>query len=280
MMSPPFPRIGIIGTGLIGGSMALAARRAWPNVHVTGTPSRSGPLPDGLVDQTTADIAILSRESDLVVLAVPVDVMPAMMATIAASRATALVTDVGSTKRSVMRAAHETGLTSFVGGHPMAGGEKPGSAEARADLFDDRPWLLVEGSAGKAAGERFETFIQALGARTRWMAAEAHDRAVAYVSHLPQLLAAALLNAADAATADDGPEIAGKAFAEMTRLASSPADMWRGICADNADFIREALGAFQKELPNGPDGIGDWISQALARSGAARQRWSRDRSRE
>jgi len=148
-----------------------------------------------------------------------------MMATIATSGTEALVTDVGSTKRRVMRAAQEAGLPSFVGGHPMAGGERPGWAEARADLFEDRPWLLVGGSAPSHLAERFEAFVHALGARPRWTAADAHDRTVAYVSHLPQLLAAALLNAADAATADDGPDIAGKAFAEMTRC---------GAIAENA----------------------------------------------
>src|SRR5690606_21908401 len=147
-MEPPFRRIGIIGTGLIGGSIALAARRSWPGeVHVTGTPSRSGPLPERLVDSVTADTAGLASEADLVVLAAPVAVMPGMMAAIAASGSTALVTDVGSTKRSVMRAAEDAGLSRFVGGPPMAGGEEPGPAEARAALFDARPWLLVEGSA-------------------------------------------------------------------------------------------------------------------------------------
>ncbi|MFO7301322.1 MAG: prephenate dehydrogenase/arogenate dehydrogenase family protein [Acidobacteriota bacterium] len=269
---PPFRRIGIVGTGLIGGSIALAARRRWPGVEVVGTPSRSGPLPEGMLDRTTADVAELSLTSDLVVLAVPVPVMPGLMRTIAASGSAALVTDVGSTKRGVMRAANEAGLPAFVGGHPMAGGEKPGASEARADLFVGRPWLLIEGSAGPELRERFEQFVRALGAVTHWMDAAAHDRAVAYVSHLPQVVAAALMNAAEAVAAT-GPHVAGKAFGEMTRLASSPPDLWQGICTENADFVREALQTFLAQLPGAGEDVGAWINDALQRSGQARGRW-------
>jgi prephenate dehydrogenase len=262
--------------GLIGGSIALAARRVWPSVRVIGTPSRSGRLPEGLLDAVEADLAHLAAASDLVVLAVPVTVMPGAMATIARSGATPVVTDVGSTKRSVIRAAREAGLARFVGGHPMAGGERPGAGEARADLFVDRPWLCVEGTASKAVNTKVEGFAKGLGAVTRWMAADAHDRAVAYVSHLPQVVAAALMNAADAVVADAGADVAGNAFAEMTRLASSPAAMWQGICSDNADFVAEALHRFLAQLPDDRSlADGRWVADALPRSAAARARWRR-----
>jgi prephenate dehydrogenase len=270
----PFNCIGIVGTGLIGGSIALAVKHVWPDVHVTGTPSRSGPLPAGLVDRVEADVATLARESDLVVLAVPVTVMPVVMAKIAAVESTAVVTDAGSTKRRVIHAARAAGLATFIGGHPMAGGERPGAGEARHDLFVARPWLLVSGTAPKAQEARLETFVTALGALPRWMAADEHDRVVAFVSHLPQVVAAALMNAAERAVARSGPQVAGNAFAEMTRLASSPVDMWKGICAENADFVAEALGVFLSELPAGRDlGDGKWVAEALSRSAAARDRW-------
>ena len=273
---PPFERIGIVGTGLIGGSIALAARRVWPSIHVTGTPSRGGALPEGLVDTVEADVAELAAGSDLVVLAVPVTVMPNAMAAIVRCGAAPVVTDVGSTKRSVVQAARAAGLKTFVGGHPMAGGERPGAAEARADLFVGRPWLFVEATAPAAANRKVEAFAKALGAVTHWMPADVHDRTVAYVSHLPQVVAAALMNAADAVVADGGPDVAGNAFAEMTRLASSPAAMWQGICADNADYVTEALHRFLAQLPDDRSlADGRWVADALPRSGAARDRWRR-----
>lgn len=270
----PFERIGIIGTGLIGGSIALAARCAWPSVQITGTPSRSAALPAGMLDRIESDIVAVAAASDLVVLAVPVTVMPDMMASLARARTSAVVTDVGSTKRRVMAAARHAGLRSFIGGHPMAGGERPGAGEARADLFAGKPWLLVEGTAPAEESARLEAFVRALGAVLRWMPADRHDRTVAYVSHLPQVLAAALMNAADRAVADIGPHVAGNAFAEMTRLASSPAEMWQGICAENADFVAEALRDLLQQLPAG-QGLtdGTWVAEALPRSGAARDRW-------
>jgi prephenate dehydrogenase len=267
---PPFRRIGIAGTGLIGGSIALAARVRWPEVHVSGTASRHAPLPDGLLDRTVDDIRALADECDLIVLGVPVPVMPRLMAQLAEAN---VVTDVGSTKRSVMAAAEAAGLPLFVGGHPMAGAERPGASEAREDLFMDRPWLLVEGTAPAETSARVESFARALGASTRWIDAEEHDRAVAYISHLPQVVAAALMNAADENVGTAGPQVSGNAFAEMTRLASSPAEMWRGICAENADFIAEALRAFLEQLPHDAGQTGEWIYQALTRSGEARTRW-------
>jgi prephenate dehydrogenase len=270
----PFERIGIIGTGLIGGSIALAARRVWPSVRITGTPSRSGPLPAGMIDHAESDIVALAAASDLVVLGVPVTVMPGVMATIARAGSTAVVTDVGSTKRGVMAAARNAGLRAFIGGHPMAGGERPGASEARADLFVGKPWLLVEGTATADQATRLEAFVRALGAVSRWMPADEHDRTVAYVSHLPQVVAAALMNAAERAVAGTGPHVAGNAFAEMTRLASSPAEMWQGICAENADFVAEALRVFLAQLPQEPGLVdGSWVGEALPRSGAARDRW-------
>lgn len=270
----PFERIGIAGTGLIGGSIALAAKQRWPEVHVTGTASRSGPLPEGMLDRTVADVAAMASTCDLIVLAVPVPIMPAMFETLVRLQTRAVVTDVGSIKRRVMSAADTAGLTSFVGGHPMAGGERPGAAEARADLFQGRPWPLVKGTAGADPSARLERFVRALGAVPFWMDAELHDRTVAYVSHLPQLVATALMNAADAAVRDTGPQVAGNAFAEMTRLASSPADLWRDICAENADFVAEALKAFLAELPPASSlDQGTWVERALTGSAEARRRW-------
>jgi prephenate dehydrogenase len=108
------------------------------------------------------------------------------------------------------------------------------------------------------------------------MDAEAHDRAVAFVSHLPQILGASLMSAAGAGLGDDGADVAGPAFGEMTRLASSPPDMWRTVLAENADFVAEALTSFTAQLPSVADlQSGAWVRDVLTRAGATRSHWQR-----
>jgi prephenate dehydrogenase len=276
----PFQRIGVAGLGLIGGSVALAARATWPGVDVIGCDTETCAAEATrrqVVREAARDITSL-RECDLIVLAVPLVAMPEALGALADMRTSAVVTDVASTKRRVVAEARAGGLASFVGGHPMAGAERPGLDHARADLFVDRPWLLVEGTAGAADRARVESFVRALGARPSWIDAAAHDRAVAYVSHLPQVLAAALMAAADEQVGAAGAAAAGPAFAEMTRLASSPTDMWQAILSENADYVTEALTAFAAGLPGAGDlASGAWVRDVLARAGEARGRW-RDRS--
>jgi prephenate dehydrogenase len=269
----PFQRIGIGGLGLMGGSVAMAVRRAWPSVSLVGcdlTPStRAREVVDDVVERV-ADLA----GCDLVLLAVPTGQLPDSFEQLVGAGSRAVVTDIGSTKRGVMAAAASAGLVSFVGGHPMAGAERSGLAFARADLFQDRPWLLVPGSGDARARTTIERFVIGLGARVEWMDAITHDRTVAYVSHLPQILAAALMNAAERAVGNSGPAVAGHAFAEMTRLASSPPAMWSGVLAENADFVSEALAALGDQLPrSGGRALAEWANRALVESGEARERW-------
>lgn len=272
---PPFASVGLVGLGLLGGSMAMAVRATWPSVTVSAFVRSPTPDARAIVDYLVPDVAELAA-CELIVLATPVGAMPSYLDAFARSRTSAVVTDMGSTKRTVMAAARAAGLTAFVGGHPMAGGERPGLGLARADLFRDKPWLLVKGSGDADAGRRVESFVRALGAVVHWMDADTHDRTVAFVSHLPQIIAAALMNAADQGVGLGGRDAAGSAFAEMTRLASSPTDMWTGVLEDNLDFVREALAAFLSELPLEKDADpGAWASDALTRSGAARARWRR-----
>jgi prephenate dehydrogenase len=274
-----FGRLGIVGVGLIGGSVALAARRRCPEVTIVGfEPSVSVDI-SGVVDERASSLRDLAN-ADLIVVCAPVASMADTLGEIAHTATAALVTDVSSTKRSVMAAAAGAGLRSFVGGHPMAGSERPGLEAARADLFEGRPWLLVNGSAERSLADRLDHFVRALGAVPRWMEADVHDRTVAYVSHLPQILAAALMNAADGNVGDLGPLTAGNAFGEMTRLASSPVAMWESVLEDNADFVGEALAALQRELPDRSSSPGDWVKNALPRSGEARARWRHARSKD
>jgi prephenate dehydrogenase len=272
---PPFSRVGIVGLGLIGGSIALAVRTAWPRVTLVGL-DRSAEVSlsahRGVVHDVTADFSGLA-DCDLIILATPlpsvVDCMPAIVAT----GTNAVVTDVGSTKRGIMAAAAAAGLTSFVGGHPMAGSERAGLGQARADIFEGRPWLLVEQAAGADAHQRMERFVNGLGGVPQWIAADVHDRTVAYISHLPQVIAVALMNAAADGVGENGLNAGGRAFSEMTRVASSPADMWEAIFARNDDFVAEALARFVAALPTEAD-LADpaWVRDAFGRADRARTR--------
>ena len=249
---PPFAHVGIAGLGLVGGSIALGARAAWPSVRITGV-DRADVLSDaarqGAIDERGAALADL-RGCDLVVLAAPVPAILDLVAEAGTARLRALITDVGSTKRQIMAAAARAALPNFIGGHPIAGAEHGGLSHARPELFAGRPWMIVsEPAAPDSALTRLEQFVRGLGAEPRRVDATSHDRAMAYLSHLPQLMAVALMTAAGEACGEDGLADAGRAFHEMTRLASSPSDVWRGILSTNGDFVAEALDTFTAGLP-------------------------------
>jgi len=245
-VEPPFRRVAIAGIGLIGGSIALAIRDRWPSAHIVGidTPSvltharTSGALDGGLPSIAALDAA------DLVVLAAPVR-QNARLLTQLPERISrdALLTDVGGTKRDIVGAARRLPPGArFIGGHPIGGAERGGFGFARRDLFENRPWILtpVPGT-DFAALSALRAFVAALGARPVVMEPEEHDRVMAFVSHLPQLAASALMDTVGGAVARDGLAVAGRGLADTTRLASSPADVWRDICATNADAISGAL---------------------------------------
>jgi prephenate dehydrogenase len=248
---PPFRSIGIVGLGLIGGSVALAARQRWPGCRITAVDKASVTLEGknrGAIDAGGPDLSFID-DAELIVLAVPVSDNVSYLAEMGALVShDAVVTDVGGTKRSIVDAAatlprHIT----FVGGHPLAGSERAGLASARADLFVDRPWVFtpVEGEAdapaSTAAIERLSRFVSGLGALPSAMSADAHDRLMALVSHLPQLTATALMDVVGRAVGPDGLSLAGQGLIDTTRLASSPASVWKDVCASNADALGPAL---------------------------------------
>jgi prephenate dehydrogenase len=264
--SPPlFGKIGIVGLGLIGGSIALKARELWPaslviavdNKDVLETAMRLHAI------DVAADDLIVLAEADLVVLAAPVKQNVALVAELDEYvRQPAVVTDTGSTKREIVGAARALPPRfTFVGGHPLAGAAHGGLEHARPDLFIGRPWLLTPATArttverptaaqpgdlAPAAGDALDkltAFVTALGAAPRIMTADAHDRLLAFLSHLPQLTASALMQVVGDAAGHDGLALAGRGLADTTRLASSPADIWRDIAATNADEIAPALDA-------------------------------------
>ncbi|MDP2317950.1 MAG: prephenate dehydrogenase/arogenate dehydrogenase family protein [Acidobacteriota bacterium] len=235
-MTDTQPRLAIVGPGLIGTSVALAAARRWPGLEAR------------TVDQGEPLESI--RDSLVVVLAMPVDAIIQVLPRLGAvMHPQALVIDTGSTKRAIMAAAAAARLSQFVGGHPMAGGTGTGPSEARADLFDGRAWFLTNPDAPDAV-RRAVKFVEALGARPVVLSdrGEEHDRLMAAVSHLPQLAASALMVTAARAVGDDNLKWAGKGLRDTTRLASSQASVWESVLASNSAEIKPLLHAMAAEL--------------------------------
>jgi prephenate dehydrogenase len=239
---PPFESIAIVGLGLIGGSIALGVRERWPESRVFGVDSEAvlaHALGGGAIERGFESIGALPTTS-LIVLAAPVRQNIELLQQI---KRPAVATDVSGTKRDIVSAARALPPgTIFVGGHPLGGGERGGFAFARPDLFAGRPWIFTpDDDDATEAVERLSRFVTGLGARPCILSAEEHDRVMAYVSHLPQLVASALMEAVGAAAGSDGLRMAGRGLVDTTRLASSPADVWRDICLTNADAIGDAL---------------------------------------
>jgi len=250
---PPFESIAIVGLGLIGGSIALGVRECWPESRVFGVDSESviaHALGAGAIERGFDSVGALP-DTSLIILAAPVrqniDLLQQISGggRVVADPATQrpVVTDVSGTKREIVTAARGLSRSiAFVGGHPLGGGERGGFAFARPDLFAGRPWIFTpDGDDSAEAIGRLSRFVTGLGAKPCILSAEEHDRAMAYVSHLPQLAASALMEAVGAAAGIEGLRMAGRGLVDTTRLASSPADVWRDICLTNADALGDAL---------------------------------------
>jgi len=243
----------IVGTGLIGGSLAASGRRAGALEHVVGVGRGRDNLDHaraaGLVDETSTDLAGSLDGADLVVLAAPVDACCELLETVATHTGErCVVTDVGSVKVPLVERATALGIASrFVAAHPMAGGVDTGAAAARADLFDERVVVLTPNpaTAAEAVG-LVRRLWEACGARVVEMDAAAHDAAVAVTSHLPQMLAFCLSAAAgrDAARGEHLEELVGAGFKDTARLARSDAAMWAAIARLNGGSILAAMDRF------------------------------------
>jgi prephenate dehydrogenase len=243
--APIFEKIGIVGLGLIGGSVALGARQLWPTSLVIAVDHKDvleTAMRLHAID-VAADDPVVLAEVDLLILAAPVRQNIELLGGLDQHvRQPAVVTDTGSTKRAVVDAARALPPRfTFVGGHPLGGSAKGGLENARPDLFKGRPWLLTPTSESGDALPKLTAFVTALGAVPRSIDAATHDRVLAFLSHLPQLTASALMNVVGEAVGQDGLSLAGRGLADTTRLAASPAEIWRDIAATNADEIGLAL---------------------------------------
>jgi prephenate dehydrogenase len=290
-------RIALLGSGLVGGSIARALRSG-PGLAtddrsltiVAWTPRGAGPeaaVRAGIVDRAARDPADAIDGADLVVLAGPPLACLDLIVELAgpargALDAHALVTDVASTKARIVERATDLGLP-FVGGHPMAGLEAAGFAAAREDLFAGRPWIVVPGPSSPAGGvERVVALALACGARPLTMSAADHDQAVAAISHLPLVVAAALVEAVAGGAGEPAPPdwpaaaaLAASGWASMTRLARGDVTMAAGIAATNGPAIAERLRDLQQVIDRwlealdrvdpDADRLADWFGAARAR---------------
>lgn len=231
-------RLGIAGTGLIGGSIGLRARslgwdvRGWD----TGREHLQLALERGAVGAGAASLAELAAWSEILVLAAPLDATVAQLAALSelarTSRIAAAVFDVASVKGPVERAS--AGLAGFVATHPIAGSERSGPAAARADLFEGRVWTY-DAAAPPAGRDRARAFIAAMGARPEPIAGADHDRIAALTSHLPQLVSVALGAQLAPALAREGvAPLCGTGMASMLRLAGSSWSVWQAILEANS----------------------------------------------
>jgi prephenate dehydrogenase len=256
-MAASFRRVAVIGTGLIGGSFALALRKYFPDSVVVGwdkTQVLRHALERGAIHEAIPDLTLAVVGADLIYVALPVGHTIELLPEIARlAPPNSLVTDASSTKRSVCAVAAESfheGGAHFLGGHPMAGKEISGIAAADANLFRGSKYALIHPSAKEKADKQreprvagFVALIEKLSAEPVWLEAEAHDRAAAVVSHLPQLLSVALAGVVRSQTDETGLPItlAGRGLRDALRLAGSPYSVWRDIILTNSDNLERVL---------------------------------------
>jgi prephenate dehydrogenase len=268
--------VAVIGVGLIGGSVALAARERL-GASVTGydaleDATRAG-LERGALDRVADGVAEAVKDAEAVFVAVPVRGIPeAVGEVLAAVGADCVVTDVGSTKRAVVAAHHDP---RFVGGHPLAGAESSGVEHARADLFDGATWYLTPTSSTSGVlYERLHRLLRGIGARPAAIDPDTHDTILATVSHLPHVLANVLVSQAAAALEAGGERLpaTGPSFRDATRVAGASSAIWTDIYVSNRDALGagidraiEALQVFRQALSDA-DGerITAWNDAAAA----------------
>jgi len=242
----------IVGVGLIGGSLGLAARRRGLAGQVIGVGRQSATLDQarqlGAIDEASLDLADAVSRADVAVFCTPVSLIAEQVLAAAPGCAQGtLLTDAGSTKAAIVRALDgklPPGVA-FVGSHPLAGSEKRGPEHADADLFQDRVAVVTPTPRGdRAAVERTVGFWQALGSRVKLMSPDEHDRALAVTSHLPHLLASALA----AILPPELRELTATGFRDATRIAAGDPSLWTGIFMHNRAALIDALGLVQDQV--------------------------------
>jgi prephenate dehydrogenase len=240
-------RVAIVGLGLIGGSLARAlTARGHEVIGVDEEGARRRARATGAIGRSTATPEAAAPGADVVVLAAPPRANLALLRRLAPlSRAGLVVTDVGSVKAPIEREARRLGLSRFVGGHPIAGSEGSGFGASSETLFRGHAWVLTP-SPDADALRLVRRLVRAAGARPYLLDAAGHDRTLAFLSHVPQIVSWALLEAAAGdPVARRGLGLAGPGFRDMTRLARSPRPLWRDILGQNKAEVARALRALE-----------------------------------
>jgi len=264
----PIRQITIVGTGLIGGSLALALRQSGLAGTIIGCDKQAvldKALERRVIDRGEADLARAVTGSDVVVLATPVGTILAQFEAIAPTLPpTTLITDTGSTKQKLVQRAHmvfgdEAGKR-VLPGHPMAGKEFSGVAHADANLFQGAVWLITPINADQPytpLQEEFTALLAAIGARVITLDPERHDLLCAWISHLPQMISTALTSVLHEELGDDEVvmQIGGRALREMTRIGHSPYSMWRDIALTNSDNLEEVILRFEQQMTHLRDNL-------------------------
>lgn len=259
-------RVGIVGLGLMGGSLARALKTLPDPPHVRAYSLHEQDLRTartaGAVDESSNDAAEVVADVDLVVYATPLEATLGLLsAHESVWRDDAVITDVVSLKAPVLERMRRLGAAErYVGGHPMSGGVGAGFAASRRGLFQDVLVWLVRGDAEERAGRKVVGVWTAVGARPAWTEADAHDQKMAWVSHVPQLVANALARAL--AREGFGPGDLGPGGRDMTRLAGSSPQMWQDLLAATAPDLAPALRAVGRELAD----VARWLSEGDVQS--------------
>jgi prephenate dehydrogenase len=266
-------RVAVVGTGLIGASVGLAARRGGASVRGFDANPESLALAveRGAVDPA-ATLADAVADAEIAVVAAPVTTLPRLVEEVLAAAPDATVTDVGSTKAAVCAAVDDG---RFIGGHPVAGAETQGPAHARPELFDGATWFLTPRASSDADRYRaLHGFVASLGAVPVAVDPDAHDRLLALTSHLPHALANLLLNQVGASRVEGHEPLAagGGSLRDMTRVAGANPRIWVDIFLENADALRTALAEHRSRVErleaalaaNDAGFLARWIGEASA----------------
>jgi prephenate dehydrogenase len=278
-----FGTVAIVGVGLIGGSLGLALKSRRLAHQVIGVERSEDRLQTalafGAIDTGTTSLKEAVGNADIVVLCTTVGhILEILPEVLAAAKDGAVVTDVGSTKEAIVRRAG--GAASFAGGHPMAGSEQAGVEAATPYLFEEATWAITPSEASRPqAVQTVQRLAQSVGATTLLLAPDAHDAMLAVTSHLPHVLASALMRQAEQ-TQSRYPQtqnLTAGSFADGTRVAASSPELWRDVCLSNRDALLQALQDFRGEIDTLEAAVADrnaaQIEAFFAAGAAAKRGW-------